>query len=320
MNIDTLIELLLRHVTPSTIVILFITGAMFSLVPVWGRLIRILREPIPISHKIAVIGLPGAGKTTLITSLFELIQRGVHIPAARLHGGNTIRTVNKNVARLNAGQPIGPTTEDQTFVFRFSYKKGSKFLAHTYDVEIADFPGEYSDRISHQNSPLRENEAGGFVRGKRHRRRVPLTSELDLEYTLFNSEFFSWIASSREYLFLVDLASTYSAENVRASIADISARIRASWQVVEDAVSERGIGATSRREVHLVFTKLDSLFAAHAGLSSLSAFMDGVADISDEAASARMKELKSKIAEGGKRSDQSIIVSATPESYFELRG
>src|SRR3954468_23398822 len=64
-------------------------------------------DPIPVSHRVAVIGLPRSGKTTLITALFELIQRGSDIPNVRLHGLNTISTVNRYIASLNAGEKIG---------------------------------------------------------------------------------------------------------------------------------------------------------------------------------------------------------------------
>jgi len=250
-----------------------------------------LRQPIPVSHKIAVIGLPGAGKTTLITALFELIQRGVHIPQARLHGMNTIKNVNQNVARLNSGQRIGPTIENEIFVYRFSYKKTRQLRPVSYDVEIADFPGEYSERIA---SPLSTVEAPNAIKSKR-KARPQEDAELSLEYTLFNQEFFSWIASSREYLFLVDMAKTYSSANVRGAIAEITARIRTSWQVIEDSASERAIGSTSRRSVFVIFTKVDCIVPVFADGATLKSLVDanparGDSDIGKSSA-ATVKEL-----------------------------
>jgi len=112
----------------------------YNIMSIFSRVIN----PIPISHKIAVVGLPGAGKTTLITALFELIQRGIPVKGIRLHGANTIRAVNQNIACLNSGESIGPTKEKDTFIFRFSYLKGLR-VRRLFDVEIADFPGEFSD-------------------------------------------------------------------------------------------------------------------------------------------------------------------------------
>jgi molybdopterin-guanine dinucleotide biosynthesis protein len=148
-----------------------------------------------VSHKIAVVGLPGAGKTTLITALFELVQRGTHLKNVRLHGLQTIETVNRNIARLNSGERIGPTKEKDVFIFRFSYLQLRFLIARSYDVEIADFPGEYSERIPKFSA-----------RAKNKRPKITAPAELDtdarspeemddLEYTLFKKEFFSWIAS-----------------------------------------------------------------------------------------------------------------------------
>jgi hypothetical protein len=230
---------------------------------------RLLKEPLPTSHKIAVIGLPGAGKTTLITAIFELLQRGIHIDGVRLHGLSTIETVNRYIANLNAGRKIGPTLERDTFVFRFSYFKRKGLVRRLYDVEIADFPGEYSRTISslpneHIQAHTKENSGMG-------------TSDLSEEawsYTLFGKEFFSWIASSREYLFLIDLSSIYSKNNVRAEIADMTARVRTSWQVIEDSTTERGIGSARNRSVHLIFTKTDTLLSINAGRVNLFQFLE----------------------------------------------
>ena len=93
----------------------------YNIMSIFSQIIN----PILISHKIAVVGLAGAGKTTLITALFELIQRGIPVKGIRLHGANTIRAVNQNIACLNSGGSFGPTKEKDTFIFRFSISKGT---------------------------------------------------------------------------------------------------------------------------------------------------------------------------------------------------
>ncbi|GAA0542491.1 hypothetical protein FHS83_000270 [Rhizomicrobium palustre] len=204
-----------------------------------------LRSQIPISHKIAVIGFPGAGKTTLITALFELIQRGQHLPPVKLHGYNTIKRVNQYIAKLTSGDNVGPTTEQDTFIYRFSYSKSFFWGATTYDVELADFPGQYTDKIAKEDGNEEAQREHGF----------------ELDEALFDREFFSWIASAREYLFVIDLAEIYSNQDVIRRIADTTARMRTSWHVIEDAVSERGVSDPRRRNVHIIFTKLDALLA-----------------------------------------------------------
>jgi hypothetical protein len=241
---NELLTSLITFVVPVAEKLAFVLPAFVLTVLVFNGVARVFRipgltgDPIPVSHRVAVIGLPRSGKTTLITALFELIQRGSDIPNVRLHGLNTISTVNRYIASLNAGEKIGPTKEKDTFVFRFSYSKRRGLLSRLYDIEIADFPGEYSEIISHN---LEERTQVQRETTRRDSNESALIVAEDLEFTLFNKEFFSWVASSREYLFLIDLAAIYSGESPRRSVADIIGRIRTSWQVIEDSATERGI-------------------------------------------------------------------------------
>lgn len=252
---------------------------------------------IPIAHKIAVIGLPGAGKTSLIAAMFELIQRGQAKPGTRLHGAKTIARVNRYVAQLGSGLPIGPTKEGDTFVFRFSYVRKRVLDWLSYDVEIADFPGEFSNSI--QSAP---EQIG-----------VELDDEVIAE-TLLNREFFSWIASAREYLFLIDVSTIYSRDNTRLAIQDLSARIRTSWQVIDDAASDRGVGSVSRRRVHLVFSKVDTLMIP-TETGSQFALRHVKADSS---APDQLGELQS-IRKDGQRSDLFPDFNLAAGVEFELR-
>jgi predicted YcjX-like family ATPase len=154
------------------------------------NLIKNIFGTIPIAHKIAVIGLPTAGKTSLITAMFELIQKGQSKPSVRIHGTKTIALINGYIARLASGQALAPTKENDIFIFRFSYLKRRAFQTLLYDIEIADFPGEYTKHLEET---------------------APTTSSddiLDADFaneTLLNREFLSWVASSSKYLFVIDL-------------------------------------------------------------------------------------------------------------------
>jgi hypothetical protein len=130
-------------------------------------------------------------------------------------------------------------------------------IKRTFDIEIADFPGEYSDRIFHLESETVSQPQNQTRKTKRAK--ISRPSIEDVEYTLFNKEFFSWIASSREYLFVVDLASIYGSDDPRSAVHEITARIRTSWQIIEDSASERGIGSVKHRPIHLIFTKSDTV-------------------------------------------------------------
>ncbi|MFO1249118.1 MAG: hypothetical protein U1E93_13100 [Alphaproteobacteria bacterium] len=262
-------------------------------------------KPLPISHKIAVIGLPTAGKTTLITGLFELIQRGVHIKSVKLHGVKTISLINRNISRLESGQVLDPTTEKDIFVFRFSYLLKRLPFKLLYDVEIADFPGEYSEQIFLDD----ESDEGDVYARKRRDKEF---NSFSSEEVLFKREFFSWIATSSKYLFVIDLAALYSSESPRAAIAEISARVRTSWQIIEDAVSERSIGDLSKRSVQIVFTKVDSLmpvFVAGYSLADLVQTGDSVElDRRRDEIGIGVEDCKQAIKNEGRRRDLSEVL------------
>ena len=145
---DTVIQWMSEGKIGVIFLIVFIGIALLNaIVTVLKSLLPKTFESVPISHKIAVLGLPSAGKTTLITALFDLIQRGVFLKRAQLHGHETIKRVNQNISYLNSGEKIPPTKERDIFVFKFSYERPGSFAPRIYDVEIADFPGEYTGQI-----------------------------------------------------------------------------------------------------------------------------------------------------------------------------
>jgi hypothetical protein len=292
---------LLKNALPAASALIFTVVAVSAISVFLKRLLQLVR--IPISHKIAVIGLPSVGKTTLITAMFEVIQRGDVVPNARLHGLKTIATINRYISKLAAGGAIGPTHEKDIFVFRFSYQKNiAPWLPRTFDVEIADFPGEYSEEISGGTHGLR-GASGRYIK-KQIEEYQDVPSEEGLDFTLFHREFFSWIASSSTYVFVIDLSAIYGGQNPEERIAEISARIRTSWQVIEDSASERGIGSARSRKVHVVFTKLDSLISldqTDAGPPSLHLLNVGPRLTTEEPDN--LSDLRENILKAGKHID-----------------
>lgn len=197
------------------------------------------RRTIVSARKIAVLGLPRSGKTALISAFFDrlnVINRGGRV---RIQGAKSIARANATIALLNSRNPIPPTTEDDVFVMRFSYFK-SIFLGLfkiVYDIEVADFPGEYTSSL------LSDGDFG--VKG----------------YGLFSENYYSLLGSAQVYLFLIDLSEVYRVDEPRYFVADLSGRIRASWQIIEENISNRGISNEKSKTVRLVFSKIDSLFS-----------------------------------------------------------
>ena len=74
--------------TALAVVILTGSGVAKTLVTAYSR---------AIPRRVAVIGLPGAGKTTLITAVFEQILSRVTAAPIRIDGLKTVEVVNKNI-------------------------------------------------------------------------------------------------------------------------------------------------------------------------------------------------------------------------------
>jgi hypothetical protein len=209
---------------------------------------RYLLNPTPTAFRVAVIGLPRSGKTSLIASIFSFIFRNRINRSITVSGAQTIDNVNRAVALLEAGLSVGPTREGDTFVYRFRLQGTPvfSFIPRRYDVEIADFPGEYSEKLfddSRESSAQRESSM-----------------------YLFNKEYYSWLLSSQVFYFVIDVGAVLCSVDVASFAANLKARIRASWQVLEETWSERGYDPRLRR-VFIVFTKADVALLAPEGLA-----------------------------------------------------
>jgi len=205
--------------------------AVIQLVYFYSRSIK----DLTVSYRVSVLGLPRSGKTALIAAIFDNVfsssVSGKFSPA----GQETISRVNKFIATLDARHPIPPTKESDVFVFRFLLFVKRRLLGRIrYEGEIVDFPGELSEKL------LASAEDGS----------------VDDDIMLFHREFFSWVLSSKVHLFVIDLAAFLGAKSRSSFAANISAQIRATWQILNEEI---GGGAFPDRKVALVFTKVDLL-------------------------------------------------------------
>lgn len=125
------------------------------------------------SHKVAILGYPRSGKTTLVATLLFRILSSEIAKRVRVSGQETIDRISKYNELIRSGKNLGPSTDKDVFSYRFQYDSPEPLLfvrlfgraVRQYDVEVADFPGEYSrDVLDSEASVGKDNGKKGRVR------------------------------------------------------------------------------------------------------------------------------------------------------------
>jgi len=190
-----------------------------------------LMDRSPRSYRVALVGFPQSGKTTLLISLFgEAFARRIYGVKMTPRGSSTIERVNAGLARLQTGRAVGPTMDQDLFAFRADISFPRLLFPFTYKTEFGDFAGHDSERYSSEKEPW-----------------------------LHTTEFFKWVADSDAMIFVVDLGYYVAREEARKFyIARMSSALRAAWQHFLDVNSDR-INEVKRHPLVLAFTKVDLL-------------------------------------------------------------
>lgn len=232
MNLESIFDLIIRFGQP---IFLAFTIAVSALQ--LGLFYRRTLKDLTVSYRIAVLGLPRSGKTALIGAIFDRIFSSPEGRSFAPIGQETINRVNRVIANLDSRSSLPPTKENDVFIFRFLYyvRRTILFKGVRYEGEVVDFPGELSQQ-------LLESSSDGTLRD---------------DVSLFHREFFSWVISSKVHVFVIDSAQYLCVVNKAVFVAQISAEIRAAWQLLNEEITK-----TSRspdRRVALVFSKGDIL-------------------------------------------------------------
>jgi hypothetical protein len=178
-------------------------------------------------YNVAVIGLPRSGKTTLITSMFQVIffQRFF---ANRLvpRGSETIDRVNKNLETIQLGRALGPTAEQDLFAYRVDKRVSIGLFKRTYRIAIGDFAGEYSDKLADEKNYK----------------------------AIYETTFFRWVMEADAYIFVLDMAAYL--RDQQNYIARVGSEFRAAWQRLVDYHLE-GEKNIRNKKIAVVINKCD---------------------------------------------------------------
>ena len=212
------------------------------------NLLLLARKNLPISHMVSFIGYPRSGKTTLITVLFaevfaQRILRGVNIIP---RGAETIERVNEDIAHLETGRELAPTTAQDLFNYRVEMLTGKTFLARRYKIEIGDFPGEDSENLANKDAAW-----------------------------LHETKYFQWALNADVFIFVIDLENLTDLDDdgAREYKSLLERSFRAAWQRIKEHHYD-GARKLRNNPVILAFTKADLLLDSenfHQGNSAASA-------------------------------------------------
>lgn len=220
---------------PPTALILF--GLLSVTISLWV-LQRTLSSRAPLAYNVAIVGFPKSGKTTLITALFgEIFAHRVRGIDASLSGRSTIDRVNRDLALIQQGESLGPTTDQDLFAYRTNVRLGNQVFPRSYKIEFGDFPGEDSIAYSEQYGDW-----------------------------LHSTPFFKWVVDADALIFVIDLGEYQLAHLANPSARNqyavrMSSAIRAAWQHILDANRDKE-REVRRRPVVLVMNKADLLATA----------------------------------------------------------
>jgi hypothetical protein len=203
------------------------------------------------SHKIAVIGFPGAGKTTMISMMFSRIMRTVIAKNIRVSGKETISRISELYERVVSGKNVGPSTDQDVFSYRFQVDSSSKFslLKRQYDVEIADFPGEYSEDLASSDPEFHIERLISYPLSRSHlpeKKLRPLAS-------LYGETYQTWVTQADEYIIVIDLDALLKDDSNRVAI---QAKLLSAVLSLKEASIEGG-NRLSDKDAVLVFSKAD---------------------------------------------------------------
>lgn len=184
-------------------------------------------KKLPVSHRVAILGFPRSGKTSLIVAIFEYyFRRGALGKIIAPRGEETIRRINENINRLELRKEISPTKDQDVFAYRADIYSEKSIFSRRYKLEIGDYPGE--DTVAFAE---------------------------DYGDWLHQTPYFKWATSADAFIFVVD-AEIFFCDDPKQEAARQKSAFRAAWQRLREHHLD-GRNDLESKTLVLVFTKID---------------------------------------------------------------
>jgi len=188
----------------------------------------------PKTYRIAVIGMPQSGRTTLITTMAYEISDGIHIDGTDkvlLKGIDTMERVRFDIEKLSKGKKLKHITDEEVFKYRLRVVNFSKFfkllIKQVYQLEILDFPTI--------NKKLYTEEFKKWIH------KMPY----------FNKE---WVMTADIFIFVLDIDFILEFQKLGKNKAEINRIMKGA---LDKIIAEHYDGMYFKKNVLLVFTKTD---------------------------------------------------------------
>ena len=216
-------------------------GAALSALLTWVLAAR----RMPASHRVAILGFPQSGKTTLITAVFDFLFRyGAQGGSIVPRGDDTIRRLNDNLRCLELKRPVRPTTDQDLFAYRAEVETRPGFFQRRYKLEIGDFPGEDTVAFAEQYGEW-----------------------------LHDTPYFQWAMAADAFVLVVDVSSILL-DPSGEQVAREKSAFRAAWQRLREHHLD-GKSNLSEKPLLLVFTKSDLLLMPQSSPDLIRDFASG---------------------------------------------
>ena len=208
-----------------SIVFAAVLGSSLSAFLTW----MLAARRMPASHRVAILGFPQSGKTTLITATFDYLFRfgargGTIVP----RGDETIRRINDNLRSFELQRPVKPTTDQEVFAYRAEVVARASRLQNRYKLEIGDFPGEDTVAFAEHYGEW-----------------------------LHDTPYFQWAMAADAFVFVIDVRNVLL-DSPDEQVAREKSAFRAAWQRLREHHLDGGSNL-SEKPLLLVFTKADLL-------------------------------------------------------------